>query len=83
MEGGNRSHWLQPPRNLEAIEKEVSKISAVVNSKRKRHKLAAAFWANTHATTLQKCRGDLDWAMKLFDVSTCRDIQCLPLIGRM
>lgn len=27
------------------------------------------FWAKSHTKTLRKCRDDLDWAMKSFDVS--------------
>lgn len=58
------------PRNLKTINQEITKIRDIVKSKRKRHKLAAVFMTKAHSATLQKCRADLDWAIKTFDVST-------------
>lgn len=58
--------------NLVSILEEVKKIRSVITSKRKRHKVAAFFMASSHASALQKCNDDLEWAMSEFDVSASR-----------
>lgn len=55
--------------NLEKILNDVTKIKNVTNSKRKRDKLASFIKSGSYADTLQKCRTDLDWAMREFNVS--------------
>lgn len=58
---------------LESILKEVEKVRSIVASKRKRHKLASFFFGEAHTAALKKCRDDLEWAMKEFEVSpSCR-----------
>lgn len=52
--------------------KDVTKVKNIVNSKKFRHRIIAFFWAKSHTGTLQKCKDNLDWAMKVFDVSWLR-----------
>lgn len=61
---------MRPIRNLKKILEEVEKVQAIVYSKRKRDKLRAVIFAKSYTATLAQCRGDLDWAMKVFDVSS-------------
>lgn len=56
-------------RDVESILEQVEKIKTTVKSKRVRRKVAALVFGNVHASALQKCMDDLDWAVKEFSVS--------------
>lgn len=64
-----RLYSFRLPSNLESILDDIVPIKNLVTSKRKRHKLVGLFWYKSHTATIQKCRDELDWAMKEFDVS--------------
>lgn len=55
-------------RDLERILQEVEKIKLTVKVKRVRRKVAAFVFGNVHASALQKCASDLEWAMNEFNV---------------